>query len=109
MSMDDRTNRYLWVIDTRGVPYTLDAPISAIGAVPKHTNLTGGGQAYLGGELWFVSGTAVYISGGSGRYPPIDAAQLDEAAQVFRAFGYDVTSLGWDSQRGQARRILVGN
>ena len=34
------------------------------------------------------------VSGGSGRYPPTDSIQLDCAVQVFRNFGYDVTSLG---------------
>ncbi len=44
--------------------------------VPKHTNLTGGGRAYLGGELWFTNNSEVYVSGGSGRYPPSDERQL---------------------------------
>lgn len=70
--------------------------IPSIGSVPKHTNLTGGGQAYLGGELWFTSATSIYLSGGSGRYPPLDATQLEEATEVFRSFGYEALSLGWD-------------
>ena len=43
-----KINRYLWVIDIRGIPYIIEAPVSIIGhALPKHTNLTGGGKAYL--------------------------------------------------------------
>ena len=63
-----KTNRYLWVIDIRGIPYVIEAPVPIIGhALPKHTNLTEGGEAYLGGEMWFISGADLYVSGGSGR------------------------------------------
>ena len=56
--------------------------------------------------MWFASSMALYISGGSGRYPPVDGTQLEEAVQVFHAFGYDVTSLGWNQGTGRARRVL---
>ena len=103
----DKTNKYLWVINERGIPYVLEAYIVRIGcAVPKHTNLTGGGDAYLGGEMWFKSNTTLCISGGSGRYPPKSAAQLEEAVNVFKSFGYRVDSLGWDEEEGRARRWL---
>ena len=103
----EEVNTYLWVIDANGIPYVLEAPILAIGrAYPKHTNLTGGAEAFLGGEMWFTSGMALYISGGSGRYPPRDATQLEEAVQVFESFGYVVTSLGWDNTTGKAKRRL---
>ena len=95
-------NRYLWVIDANGIPYIREAPISSIADKPKHTNLTGGGKAYLGGELW--SDSRLCVSGGSGRYPPINSIQLDCAVQVFRDFDYDVTSLGWDEGTDTAKR-----
>ena len=98
-------NRYLWVIDANGIPHVREAPIPSIaGKLPKHTNLTGGGTAYLGGELWFESNSCLCVSGGSGRYPPIDGIQLDCAIQVFTDFGYDVTSLGWDEEADTAKR-----
>lgn len=103
--IDQGKHRYLWVIDANGIPYIRESPIQAIcNDKPKHTNLTGGGEAYLGGELWFKSCTDLYVSGGSGRYPPIDGDQLDCAVQVFRDFDYDVTSLGWDEGTDTARR-----
>ncbi len=109
-SRANKVNTYLWVIDTRGIPYIYEAPIPVIdSALPKHTNLTGGSEAYLGGEVWFASEIALYISGGSGRYPPANEAQLEEAAQVFESFDYEVISLGWDHQKGEARRRLVGD
>lgn len=104
---DEGDNRYLWVIDSRGVPYIFEAPIDAIGnALPKHTNLTGGGEAYLGGEMWFKSDVSLYISGGSGRYPPEDENQLEAVKHVFEAFDYEVVSLGWDHSFGAAARVL---
>ena len=106
---DPGSNRYLWIIDLRGIPYVFEIPIAAIGGfLPKHTNLTGGGEAYLGGELWFTSENSLYLSGGSGRYPPHGAAQLEEAAEVFESFGYEVTSLGWDFPMNRAYRNLIG-
>ena len=85
----------------------MEVPVVLIGGtLPKHTNLTGGGEAYLGGELWFSSESALYLSAGSGRYPPCNAAQLEEATEVFKSFGYDVTSLGWDDGADEAKRFL---
>ena len=112
VSRDDEnsTNRYLWVIDQRGVPYIIERPLGVIeDNEPKHTNLTGGGQACLGGEMWFASGEALYVSGGSGRYPPTDQSQLEEAVEVFESFGYEVKSLGWDHGTRRALRYWEGD
>ena len=99
--------RYLWVIDAKGIPYIIESPIKAMGyQMPKHSNLTGGREAYLGGEMWFASQESLYISGGSGRYPPSDEQQLREAAEVFESFDYAVESLGWDKDTGYARRYM---
>ena len=58
-------NRYLWVIDRRGIPYIIEQPQSIIAEeLPKHTNLTGGRAAYMGGELWFSSNFDIFVSGG---------------------------------------------
>ena len=101
-------NKYLWVLDERGISYCIEKQIPSTGNVPKHTNLTAGGVAYLGGELWFISEMNLIISGGSGRYPPINQYQLEHAAQVFRYFGYDATSLGWDMETDSANRHRKG-
>lgn len=103
-------NRYLWVIDSNGAPWILECRMPVLGGkMPKHTNLTGDGYAYIGGELWYRSRIDIYVSGGSGRYPPKDATQLDDAVCVFRGFGYDVTSLGWDKETERALRHLEGS
>ena len=98
------TNRYLWVIDRQGVPYIIERALSDIDGMPKHTNLTGGETAYLGGELWFKSNSSLFLSGGSGRYPPANADQLIDAVRVFESYGYCVNSLGWDFQNDRAWR-----
>lgn len=100
-------NTYLWVIDSRGIPYLIESPLSVLdGKLPKHTNLTGGEPAYVGGELWFSGSTCMFVSGGSGRFPPQDEEQLDKAIDIFASFSYTVTSLGWNPETGRARRLL---
>ena len=100
------TNTYLWVIDHRGVLYIIEEGIADLGGhCPKHTNLTGDGEAYVGGQLWFKTDSFLYVSGGSGRYPPISEHQLEDAIGVFRAFGYQVKPLGWDKASGPKRGL----
>ena len=100
-------HRYLWVINDKGIPFIREVPIMHLDSeLPKHTNLTGGCPAYAGGELWFRTEEALFLSGGSGRYEPIHSGQLDDAVDVFEAYGYTVTSLGWDALRNSPRRLL---
>ena len=96
------------VADTlHSIPYIFEAPIPVLqNNWPKHTNLTAGGRAYLGGELWFRDHESIYVSGGSGRYPPRNPQHLADAADVFRSYGYAVTSLGWDTDNNRAERYI---
>lgn len=104
---DASTNRYLWVIDSSGIPYILEVSLIILhNELPKHTNLTAGGRAYIGGELWFHDYVSIYVSGGSGRYPPENPQQLANAVEVFRSYGYKVTSLGWDYDNDEAARYI---
>ena len=97
---------HLWVIDERGRPCISEAPLPRLGSKPlKHTNLTGGGEASIGGEVWFDEMPRIYLSGSSGRYPPEGEKRLKEAEQLFRDVGFEVLSLGWDQEAGQPRRV----
>ncbi|MDE2937708.1 MAG: hypothetical protein OXR67_02135 [Chloroflexota bacterium] len=97
-------NTYIWVINAEGVPYILEVfQGESASELIKHTNLTGGGKAYVGGELWFSTDRKLFVSGGSGRYSPQDEKQLEAAVEVFRSFSYEVTSLGWDQEYGPKR------
>ena len=103
-------NTYLWVIDDSGIPYIIEHPLPCLGGVPpKHTNLTGGKGAYAGGEMWFASEERLFLSGGSGRYPPRSEDQLTDATKVFESYQYEVTSLGWDAETGYTKRIYDGD
>lgn len=98
-------HRYLWVIDKPGIAYIIEECLDVLSTtLPKHSNLTGGGNACMGGEMWFASDSSLYVSGGSGRYPARDSQQLSEAVKVFEALGYEVMSLGWDDETGAAKR-----
>ena len=90
--------RHLWVIGPDQVPYALEACSfgkSLESAVIKHTNLTGGGSAHCGGELWFRHDSKIVINGASGRYGPTDLEALMSAARAFRDCGYEVGVVGW--------------
>ena len=88
---------YLWVIDLSGIPYILECALPELGGEPpKHTNLTGGKPASIGGELWFHTESSLFLSGKSGRYGPRNEQQLADAVTVFEDYGYKVSSLGWE-------------
>ena len=98
----------MWVIDDTGIPYIREIPLAALhDRLPKHTNLTAGGVAYVGGELWFADYNCLFVSGGSARYPPRSAEHLDDAVQVFAFYGYGVTNLGWDIDNDTAQRVFA--
>lgn len=103
----DSLHRYLWVINDDGIPFVLEIPIDALnGEKPKHTNLTGGCRAYIGGELWFETDRRIFVSGGSGRYKPEGEGQLADAVGVFESYQYAVTSLGWNMDTDEPKRSL---
>ena len=103
-------NTYLWVICDSGIPHIIERPLKGLdNRPPKHTNLTGGGKAYVGGELWFTDDRQLFLSGGSGRYPPRNEDELSDAANVFQSYQYQVTSLGWDYEYDRAKRIYDGD
>lgn len=85
--------RYLWVIGPTDCPHGLEegpfGQARRLGQV-KHTNLTGGGNAHCGGELWYLTDDRVLINGASGRYGPATEQQLHDAARCLQALGYSV-------------------
>ncbi len=99
---------HLWVFEESGAPYILEMarvePPLQSGRV-KHTNLTGGGAASCGGEIWFETPTRVFMHGSSGRYPP-SRAQFEDAVRVMKGFGFDVVSFGWDVEQDRPEIVL---
>lgn len=74
-----------------------------------HTNLSGGSPAFAGGELWFRDESSVWLTGGSGRYPPRSAEELDDLSAAYRAAGFTVCCAGWDSEIAGPARIFRGD
>ena len=56
--------------------------------------------------MWFSDSENLYMSGGSGRYPPTSENHLNDAVRVFESYNYRVASLGWDPRWNRARRTL---
>ena len=108
-NQDDGENCHLWVIDKRGRPCISQAPLPRLGnGELHHTNLTGGEDASIGGEVWFDELPRVYLSGSSGRYPPRQPGHLEDAERLFSAVGFEVFSLGWDQETDKPQRVWRG-
>ena len=82
--------KYLWVIDKNGLCFILEAtsnPAASRGFV-CHTNITGGGQALQGGELWFGENNYIYINFWSGRYGASTINHSIGVVEYFKFVGY---------------------
>lgn len=92
--------KYLWVIATDDVPIALETPANVVLPLSKgrltHTNLTGGSNAYSGGEMWFFDFNKVLINGKSGRYGPKTEEELNAMVGALQKAGYKAASMGWD-------------
>jgi hypothetical protein len=92
--------RHLWVVIAEDVVHAEeDCPFGrarAAGAV-KHSNLTGGADAFSGGEIVFLDDHTVVLNGCSGRYRIRSEAEMRAVASAFRKSGYRVWSMGWNA------------
>jgi hypothetical protein len=107
---ESEDTKYLWVISAEDVPLALERnnAVKLQRGYLSHTNLTGGADAHSGGELWFTDVSVLILNGGSGRYPPQTEAELEQAALAFKAMGYKVANMGWDSGTDSPVRYLRG-
>ena len=99
VSDSDLKERHLWVVRVEDVAFAME--LCAFGrSLPKrmikHTNLTGGGSAFGGGEVLFRNGNTIIVNGSSGRYGPRSADEMQALAVAFRKSGYNVWSMGYD-------------
>ena len=106
----DGSDKFLWVVRSADVPYAPERgatgrTIAGRGKL-SHTNLTGGADAHCGGELWFRNHRSVWLTGGSGRYEPRSAQELEAVVDALRTAGYEVTSAGWSAERGGPARYF---
>jgi len=102
---------HLWVIISADCPFILEravvTPPLQSGSV-KHSNLTGGGPASCGGEIWFdpADESLTYVNGCSGRYGPCTTRELEDAVDAIRFLGYQAESFGWDDQANKPAMVL---
>lgn len=107
-NMTDRT-KYLWLVTPSDVLAGLehgDSGLSTSRRYLAHTNLSGGKETHAGGELWFPGHSSIWMTGGSGRYPPRSPEELDAVKQSFIDAGYDVRCAGWDYEVGRPSRVF---
>lgn len=97
----DVERAHLWVVRADDVVHAAERcqfGQTLESGVIKHTNLTGGGPAYSGGELLFLDATTIVVNGRSGRYGPRTREELDLAVHAFAESGYGVWSMGFDDE-----------
>lgn len=102
---------YLWLIKPDDVVCALEEGVTGQVTERKrlaHTNLCGANAAHCGGELWFRDGSAIWLTGGSSRFPPRDASELSMIVNAFRMSGYAVCSCGWDTENDIPARFFRG-
>ena len=94
-----KNNKYLWVIDKDGLKIVREnqeysAAIERL--QPSHTNLTGGGDAYSAGEVWFLGNGKVRLNAASRAYGqghdtmPLTALEYQLSVDVWEEIGYSV-------------------
>ncbi len=98
---DPAGTKYLWVIDKKGLKIVreLNEFTASERGYVSHTNLTGGGKAYSGGEVWFISENKVRINAGSGAYGKswknrdkehLTQYEYNKAIEFWKGLGYEV-------------------
>lgn len=93
--------QHLWVVTEEHVLHALEA--CAFGAqreagVAKHSNLTGGGRAFVGGELVILDEATIAITGSSGRYRLRSGKEMAAIERAFVESGYNVWSMGYNPE-----------
>ncbi|WP_174301799.1 hypothetical protein [Caulobacter sp. S45] len=105
----DSPDSRLWVITDEDVLHAPEfCPFGAERGARrlKHSNLTAGGDAYVGGELVFLGDQSIVISACSGRYRVRNAQELAAVASAFRGSGYRVWSMGYNTDTN--RPVIIG-
>lgn len=100
---------YVWLVLADDVLYALEHGKSGQSTRRgrlAHTNLSGGADAHVGGELWFEDRNRIWFTGASSRYEARSAEELISAIESFRQAGYWVCSDGWDIGTDRPSRFV---
>ncbi len=93
--------QYLWVVTSTDILHALetcDFGAHREAGVAKHSNLTGGKSAFVGGELVFLDEKTVAITGSSGRYRLRGLSEMTAIERAFLESGYNVWSMGYNKE-----------
>lgn len=91
---------HLWIVSADDVVHAAETCEFGAGrefGKIKHSNLTGGADAFSGGELVFIDDQTLVLNGCSGRYRIRSEAEMSALASAFRRSGYRVWSMGWST------------
>jgi hypothetical protein len=91
----------LWVVTTEHVLHALEAcdfGAKREAGLAKHSNLTAGGRAFVGGELVFLNEVTIAITGSSGRYRLRSGEEMAAIERAFVGSGYRVWSMGYNHE-----------
>ena len=99
----DMPDKHIWAVRAADVVYALEnCPFGKTldaGSI-KHTNLTGGSSAFVGGELRFLMEGVIVVNGCSGRYPVRDDHEMRALGRAFLDSGHHVWCMGYDPEAG---------
>lgn len=101
----------LWVVtadDVRHGPEECAFGEQRGALVTKHSNLTAGGSAFVGGEVVFLSAETIAITGSSGRYRLRSGAELKAIEVAFAESGYNVWSMGYNQDTNRPNTFEGG-
>jgi hypothetical protein len=88
-----RDKCFLWVIDESSIKIirerTNNRKRTHDSECVCHTNLTGGGKAFIGGEMFFSADGKIYVNYFSDRYGNPTAEQWEAAKEYIQSVGYD--------------------
>ena len=91
----------LWVVTQEHVLHaqeSCDFGTRREAGIAKHSNLTGGGPAFVGGELVFLNDATIGITGNSGRYRMRSREEMAAIERAFVGSGYNVWSMGYNQE-----------
>jgi len=100
-------SKYLWALDKDGLKVVREDTKFKPAIKRKtvsHTNLTGGGNAYSAGEVWFINDNTVYLNAGSAAYGenhkpnPISNYEYKKAIEAWELAGYKVIKVPIDER-----------
>lgn len=108
----DNHQRYLWVLREEGFfivdenDRDLVERFSLVRNDVSHTNLTGGEECYCGGEVYFLEDNRIFVTGGSGRYPPTKV-MLEDLRKCLISFGCNVVISEYQSNNITCVRLFA--